>query len=116
MQHFARAVSDCAYRVERPADIGELNRAGCNRPIFLDELDHSHTAMRNRRIVGAVGSTFHKSRDLNPPGEVVRSDDMGACAWANGDVDYDLLAVQAVDLAPEPIKEANGSCRRTFES
>jgi hypothetical protein len=105
-----RTVADRAYRMEWSAHAGNLNGAGRDRPILLDQLDHGLAMMFDRRVVGTMKAPLHNLLDLDAPRDVVRSHDVRACPGVGGDVDLNLLIIHRIEFVVKFLEEAQIFC------
>ena len=104
VQHLFLAVTYGTYRMERPANLSNVDGAGRDCAVLLNELYHGFAVMFDRGVVGAMESAFHYSLDGALSWEISRPDGVGTCARIGCNIDVNLLALDAVYLARKPFE------------
>ena len=107
VQHLFLAVKYGAHRMERPANLSNLDGAGRDCAVLLNELYHGFAEMFDRGIVGAMESAFHYFLDGALSWEIPRPDDVGTCARIGRNIDFDLILLDAVHLVLKLLEECN---------
>jgi hypothetical protein len=96
--------------MEWSAHVGNLNGAGSDRPILLDQLHHGLAMMLDRRVVGTMKAPLHNILDLDASRGAVRPDDVRACPGIGGNVDLNLLIIYRIEFLIKSLEEAQIFC------
>ena len=107
VQHLFLVVTYGAYRMERPANLSNLDGAGRDCAVLLNELYHGFAVMFGRGFVGAMAPAFHYPLDGARSWETSRPDDVGTCARIGCNIDFDLLVLDAEYLFLNLFEECN---------